>query len=220
MSEKIDIEALKAYLPFYVNGSIEEPDKAAIDEALAVSPELREALEQERMLQDRFNDAMSAELDQLGEEAVEQPTQMAAEEVPSDRSSLSQALSFLNPRNWAPAVTFAVAAAVAGQTAVVVAQSGTIGDQQEQIAQLEAENFALASGQKDCEEQAAILLELRDTALWSEAADLIDAQGLTVIDATGQGVLSLSFEGDESQLEAAIDALEASQLVLTVSKAG
>ena len=47
MSDKVDIEALKEYLPFYVNGTIKPDDKAAVEEGLAVSSDLRAALEED-----------------------------------------------------------------------------------------------------------------------------------------------------------------------------
>ncbi|MEM6474716.1 MAG: hypothetical protein AAF687_00970 [Pseudomonadota bacterium] len=224
MSDKIDIEALKAYLPFYVNGSIEAADKAAIDEALAGSQELRSALEAERKLQGQFNELMEAELGADAREGDAQSAQrphaaLNAPDPAEGQSSLGQALSFLNPRNWSPAVTFALAAAAVGQTAAIAAQYGTIGDQREQIASLEAENFELASGQKECDEEASIILELRADAPWAEAAALIDGENLSIVSGTGQGVLMLGFEGDEADLNGVIERLKASQLVLNASKA-
>ena len=62
MSDKVDIEALKEYLPFYVNGTIKPDDKAAVEEGLAVSSDLRAALVEERKLQAKFNRSMDAEL--------------------------------------------------------------------------------------------------------------------------------------------------------------
>ena len=221
MSDKIDIEALKEYLPFYVNGSIEASDKAAIDEALATSSELRSALKAERKLQGQFNDLMEAELEARPDKsAAQQPYSASRSQEPvQGQSSLAQALAFLNPRNWSPAVTFAIAAAAVGQTAAIAAQYSTIGEQREQIASLEAENFELASGQKDCEEKAGIILELRADAPWAEAVALIDGENLSIVSGTGQGVLMLGFDGDEEDLNRVIERLNASELVLDASKA-
>ena len=227
MSDKVDIEALKEYLPFYVNGTIKPDDKAAVEEGLAVSSDLRAALVEERKLQAKFNRSMDAELAtvsgaaQAGEGAGTQQTPPAAPQAQhaAEPSALRQALGFLNPKNWSPAVTFALAAAAVGQTAVLASQSGTISDQRAQIAALEDENFRLASGQKDCDEAASIILELRDDALWSDAADLIDGEGLSIVSGTGQGVLMLGHDGDDSELEAILGRLNASELVLNASKA-
>lgn len=227
MSDKIDIEALKEYLPFYVNGTIKPDDKMAVEEGLAVSPDLRAALEEERKLQAKFNRSMEAELEavsstaQAGETAEVYQMQAAVPqpEQAGEPSALSQALGFLNPKNWSPAVTFALAAAAVGQTAVLASQSGTISDQRAQIAALEDENFRLASGQKDCDDEASIILELRENVRWSDAAALIDGEGLSIVSGTGQGVLMLGYEGEEAELEAVLERLNASELVLDASKA-
>ena len=55
--------------------------------------------------------------------------------------------------------------------------------------------------------------------LWSDAAALIDGEGLTIVSGTGQGVLMLGYEGEETELEAVVERLNASELVLNTSKA-
>ena len=225
MSDKPDIEALKEYLPFYVNGTIEPDDKAAVDEALAQSPDLRAALAEELRLQAKFNRAMEAELQSLSDKSGEVPVQPLVAAAPqagacAEPSGLSRALGFLNPRNWKPAVTFAIAAAAVGQTAALAYQHGTINDQNVQIAALEEENFRLAAGQKDCDEKASVILEFRENVLWSDAADLIDGEGLSILSGTGQGVLMLGYDGEAEGLNAVLERLNASELVLNASKAG
>ena len=164
---------------------------------------------------------MDAELDEAGlpGEARVQPLMGGGSSTEEEPSRLEGALSFLNPRKWAPAVTLAIAAAAVGHTAAIASQSGTIADQQARIAQLEADNFALASGQKDCDEQADVIVELEANANWKDAVDLFDGQGLKVIDSNSQGVLSLELLEQGSDLESIVDVLNASELVLSASKA-
>ena len=223
MSDNPDIDALKEYLPFYVNGTITPEDKVAVEEGLAVSPDLRAALAEERKLQARFNRALEAELKAIlgAKDEANAPSPAAtspADNTASDSSGLGGALRFLNPRNWSPAITYALAAAALGQTAVLVAQSGKISDQGTQIAALEEENYRLAQGQKDCEDKASIILELREDALWSDAVALIDGEDLSIVSGTGQGVLMLGFDGEEAELEAVLERLRASEMVLNASK--
>lgn len=226
MSKDLDLDALKELLPFYVNGTLQGADKVDLEDALSASGELRKALEEERELQTLFNSAMEDEMAKVNDKANQTDNQKAQslmgeglEDNGPDNGGLAKALSFLNPTNWAPAVTLALAAAAVGQTAALAAQSGTIDEQNSRIAQLQADNFALASGQKDCENKAAVILELSDSANWGAVNALLEAEGLTIESGNAQGVLMLEHSGEADGLEAVIERLNASDLVASASKA-
>lgn len=227
MRTDFDLESLKELLPFYVNGTLEAGDRAELEAALPVSAELRDALEEEHAMQTLFNSAMEDEMAKV-EDAKTHKAQglmgdgsgnASADNGAGDNAGLAKALSFLNPTNWAPAVTLAIAAAAVGQTAALAAQSGTIDEQNARIAQLEADNFALASGQKDCESKAVVILELSDSADWGAVNALLEGENLTIESGNAQGVLMLEHSGEADALEAVIERLNASDLVASASKA-
>lgn len=221
MNDRHDIEALKELLPFYINGTLDGADRADLESALAVSSDLRIALEEEREMQSVFNSAMEATMSKANEvqDAEVQPLLDADEsETEPGNGRFAKALSFLNPANWSPAVTLAIAAAAIGQTAALAAQSGTIKEQNLHIAQLEADNFALASGNKDCNSQAAIIIELNDNANWGEISELFNSESLTIKSSNAQGVLMLEYDGEASTLDSVIERLEASDYILSASK--
>ncbi len=237
MSNDANIEALSEYLPFYVNGTIDAADKAAVDEALPDSAELRAALEQERRLQEQFKCSMDAALDDSdtgpelnarsvashgGSAATAQQRQTGeAHGSKSDASSgsLTSALAFLNPRNWSPAVTLAGVAVVAGQAAILITQSGTISNQNDKIANLEEKNSKLTANQTASEERADIAIKLAEGATWRDAADLFGQEDLSIVSGTPQGELLVSRDDAGAKLDEVIERLDASPLVADASEA-
>jgi hypothetical protein len=210
------LEREKALQSRFSDAMDAELDEAGVPRnAQAKQP--RQSSEEEDEEEDRLRDALGAFNPDNWVTAV--PLNVDVDQFEEEEPSrLEGALSFLNPRKWAPAVTLAIAAAAVGHTAAIASQSGTIADQQERIAQLEADNFALASGQEDCDEQADVVVELDANANWKDAVDLFDGQGLKVIDSNSQGVLSLELLEQGSDLESIVDVLNASELVLSASK--
>lgn len=225
MSKDTNLERLKDMVPFYVNGSLPDADRKLLEEALPHMPELREEIAIERAVQDRFRRGLATELQAATPPDAARMERLTAVPRPSGDNTaaperLAGALSFLNPRNWKPAVTLALAAAAVGQLAVISGQSGTIADQGAQIARLEADNYALASGQGACDGEASIMVELRDDARWGEVAHLLAGERLLVTRSTAQGILMLrTVSSDPKDIEALIARLSASSLIASVSRA-
>ena len=225
MSNDMDIDALKELVPFYVNGSLPQDDRQRMDAALAISSELREEVEAETQLQDQFRRSLARELEAgTAPDAKQIDRMMEAPNIasePADEaqpSGLAGALAFLNPRNWKPAVTLALAAAAVGQLAVIGSQSGTIEQQNVQIAKLEADNYALASGQGACEGEAAIMVEISDTARWSELTTLFASERVLITRSTSQGIVMLRTSGNPGNLEGVIARLGASPLITSAAR--
>lgn len=225
MSKDTDLERLKDMVPFYVNGSLPEADRKLLDAALPHMPELREEIAIERAVQDRFRRGLATELQAATPPDAARMERLTAAprpgtDDPATPERLAGALSFLNPSNWKPAVTLALAAAAVGQLAVISGQSGTIADQGAQIARLEADNYALASGQGACDGEASIMVELRDGARWGEVAQLLAGERLLVARSTAQGILMLrTVSSDPKDIDALIARLSASPLIASVSRA-
>ena len=59
MTQSHDPDALARLLPFYVNGTLDPVDRAALDAALESSAELREALRAEQLLQARHREGLA-----------------------------------------------------------------------------------------------------------------------------------------------------------------
>lgn len=225
MSKDFDIDRLREMIPFYVNGSLSHSDRQILDTALATMPELRADLDAETRLQEQYRSAMARELETGTAPDAKQIEKLMASSQDSDGaaraappSGLAGALAFLNPRNWKPAVTLALAAAAVGQLAVIGSQSGTIEQQNTQIAKLEADNYALASGQGACEGEASIMVEISETARWSELTALFAGEKLLVTRSTAQGILMLRTSGTQDRLDAVIARLEASSLITSAAR--
>ena len=225
MSKDFNIDRLREMIPFYVNGSLSHNDRQILDNALATMPELRADLDAEIRLQEQYRSAMARELEtgtapdaKQIEKLMTAPHGAGASADDAQPSGLAGALAFLNPRNWKPAVTLALAAAAVGQLAVIGSQSGTIEQQNVQIAKLEADNYALASGQGACEDEANIMVEISDTARWSELTALFAGEKLLVTRSTAQGILMLRSSGTRDSLDTVIARLEASSLITSAAR--
>ena len=224
MPQPPDTERLRDMIPFYVNGTLPEADRAELETAMAQDPQLREEIAVERKVQERLRAAMQAELDANRQPATfdTKPNMlMGGIAAPSEPTSggLAGALSFLNPRKWKPAVTLALAAAAVGQLAVIAGQSDTIGEQGAQIARLEADNYALASGKCECDGEAMIVLEVAQGTSWRDLAKLLSEENLLITRSTAQGVLMLRHVDETAETGPILDRLNASPLISSAAKA-
>ena len=223
MSKTPDTEHLLEMVPFYVNETLAGADKQAFEDSLQSSPKLRDEVASERALQQQFNAAMVAELGPQNGPPIDldkpqglmnRPTgDGASSNFDAKPNSLMSAMSFLNPLNWKPAVTLALAAAAVGQAAFIGSQADTINTQGTQIASLEKRNFELASGKGDCGGDATIILEPAGNAAWSDLNDLISEEGLTITGGGFGGPLMLKHDEGSDNLEEILGRLNASPLV-------
>lgn len=233
MSDTPKRDALLAMVPLYVNGTLGAEEKRAFEAALAdnsevgsdldpeLGPELRRALDRETALQQRFVAELDAALGPNDPPADTKVQSLFGNAGPPQKAGgglaggvaggVAGALSFLNPANWKPAITFALAAAAVGQAAIIGSQSSKISD-------LEEENYQLASGQGDCETGAAIIVEIVDGAPWGEVMALLDAQQMAIAGSGSFGVLQLRHANadtvTDAQTDAVIAALAASPLII------
>jgi hypothetical protein len=219
-----DYDALHALLPFYVNGTISDPDRAQVDAALPQSPELREALANERALKGRIVDGVNAVTEQNDEviaareallmartKVVEAP--LAAVADMSEPSGLQKALSFLNPKRWHPAMALTLAAAVVGQAAVIGGQATT-------IAALEEENFQLASGPcEDRDQKGRIMLEVKEDTGFAALAELLNTEGLKIVDSAGVGSVTVKSGLKDAALTAQIERLRKAAILSSADPA-
>jgi hypothetical protein len=229
-----DVQELKLLLPFYVNGTLNAQDCAAVDQGLAVSAELRRELDELNALAQTVREggqAMTAkesdadvQLEKLMNDphmaAVAKDDQTAPLTAMQTSPTPNGMLSFLNPKNWHPAVSLALAAAA-------VAQAGLyIGERQEsgqQIAKLEKRvgdlEYQLASGPGGGAGQADILVQIKPDTSWAALSELLATEGLSIVDGPSDNSLSLSSELDGAALDALIVRLRASGLIETADKA-
>jgi hypothetical protein len=230
-----DHDELKLLLPFYVNGTLKAKDCARIDQGLATSAELRKELDDlnslaqvvreggQAMAQEQSNaDAQMGRLmnDPRMAEKAQEPVRFAT--LPSAPSA-SGMLSFLNPKNWHPAVSLALAAAAVAQAGWLMDMSGDQKASGEQIAQLEKKvgdlEYQLASGPDGGAQTADILVQVKSGASWQALSDLLSNEGLTIVNGPSDNTLSLSSELDGAALDAVIARLRASGLIEKVDKA-
>jgi hypothetical protein len=230
-----DHDELKLLLPFYVNGTLNAADCARIDQGLATSAELRNELEELNGLAQMVREggqAMTKEQGdveaQLGKlmddprmaEKAEQPIRFAEQQSAPAASGL---LSFLNPKNWHPAVSLAIAAAAVAQAGWLMDMNGDQKERSQQIAQLEKKvgdlEYQLASGPDGGALTADILVQVKPGASWQALSDLLSNEALTIVNGPSDNTLSLSSELDGAALDAVIARLRASGLIETADKA-
>ena len=212
MSTPPDLDALRDMIPFYVNGTLGEDDKAEFESGLARHPELQAELDAERALQSRFNAALEEEIASVRESGAETADVAIQNFAQPSPGGLAQALSFLNPVNWKPAVTLGVLALAAAQTAV-------IGGQATMIASLKDKNYALASGLEECNQPADLIISLNADAAWSDVAALLNAEHLQIIGGTSQALLELKAP-DDTDIAKTIERLQANAAVAAVYEGG
>lgn len=214
MNPSDDLQQLIDLLPFYVNGTLDAQMRLRIDAALPVSPQLQEALAQEQRLHSEIRIGAEAIVDESAPRFAERTAQVMEQITPTApaqpeqrRQGFAAALAFLNPRRWNPAVALTLALALPAQAAVIASQSTT-------IAKLEKENFELASGPcADRDRSHGVILQLKDDAKWQAVSDLLDTEGLVIVESAAFGVLTVRGEkGGDARMKT-IDRLRQSPLV-------
>jgi hypothetical protein len=230
-----DHDELKLLLPFYVNGTLKAKDCARIDQGLATSAELRKELDELNGLAQVVREGGQAMAQEKGDVEVQlgklmddprmktetgQPERFAAQHAAPVASGL---LSFLNPKNWHPAVSLAIAAAAVAQAGWLMDMSGDQKASGQQIAQLEKKvgdlEYQLASGPDGGAQTADILVQVKPRASWAAFSELLSNEGLTIVDGPSDNTLSLSSELEGAALDAVIARLRASGLIETADKA-
>lgn len=214
MTTPDDMQELIELLPFYVNGTLAPDMRAQIEAALPTSALLRDALSQERALQNRVVAGTEEILEQsephyeAREAGVMAQTASPARAIPqTETKGLSAALSFLNPRRWSPAVALTLALAIPVQAAVIASQAGN-------IARLEKENFELASGPcDDRDRNGGIVIILKEEAEWKAVTQLLDAESLTIINSGAFGVLTVRGDKTGAEREVVIKRLKLSPVI-------
>ena len=220
MTDRDDFAELERLLPFYVNGTLSPAEQVRLEGALADSPVLRHALEEERQNHARLIAGVQTDLaaSETAAEARNAALHLKmgrpgpAPSAPSGGGFIA-ALGFLNPRHWHPAVALSLAAALPLQGVVIAGKNDTIGA-------LRNENFELASG--PCEDRplaGAVQLELADGAKWAEVAALLDTEGLSIAKSGDFGVLTVKSGKQGAELAALIARLKASALVASAEPA-
>ena len=197
MIDPKELEELLMLLPFYVNGRLDIAEQPRMEAALAKSPELREALAQERALKERVVAGMNAAVDPSAHSAAAREAVLnarasaasrpvtAMESTPPQSLGLARALAFLNPRRWHPALALGLAFALPAQAALLASQSA-------QIAKLEDENFQLASGPcEDRQNANQLLIEVKEETPYSALSQLLASEGLVIIKSGDFGLLTL-----------------------------
>ena len=224
MTDKTDAEKLRDLVPAYVNGTLSDADKTAFEAALQTSPALRRLVEEETDLQARVAAGIRSGIGSRDDRSVPHIQSLIkpgqTPERSSDNEGLASALAFLNPANWKPALMLALVAAAVGQAVIIGGQSSAIDQRDAQIAQLENDNYELASGGTAIPGKPAIMVELVEDAPWSEIAQLFANEGLVIARSTAQGVLLLRPADQDADIDALVEKLERSELIASVSKAG
>lgn len=221
MSSTETEKRLIGMVPFYVNGSLDDEGLREFEQALASSANLQREVAAETELQSRVTSALQNTVDSAGPAPSGKLSTFmggAGDNSAAAPGGLAGALSFLNPRNWKPAVTFALVAAAVGQAAFIGGQSGTISQQETQIAQLEADNYRLASGAVDCDAEATLLVEVSEAAVWGEVTAFLANEQLLITRSTAQGVLMLRHAEPDTDMAPIVERLNASPLIVSASK--
>jgi hypothetical protein len=227
-----DLQELKLLLPFYVNGTLNAADCARVDQGLADSAELRNELDELNELAQNVREGGQAmtqkqsDVDAQFTKLMNDPAmQHSAQEAAADTNKRAiptqlGLLRFLNPKNWHPAVSLALAIAAIGQVPLLV---GERKQGREQIAKLEKRvgdlEFQLASGPGGEAKQADILLQIKPAASWAALSELLATEGLTIVDGPSDNTVSLSSTLEGAALEAQIVRLRASPLFASADKA-
>jgi hypothetical protein len=227
-------EDLAKLLPFYVNGTLSAADCARVDAALAVSVDLRSELSTHNMLaqivkaggtgltieQGNTEDNLATVMAQLPPKTRDVKSAFAQQ--PAQREGLASVLSFLNPKNWHPAVALGLALAVAVQAGVIGGLGSSNKHSAAQIAALEKQKtdleFQLASGPGGEQKVGSIMIQIKDGASWEAVADLLTEEGLSIVDGPSDGAITLSSVAKGAELDAQINRLKSSPLVSAADK--
>ncbi len=223
-----DLQELKLLLPFYVNGTLNAADCARVDQGLTESASLRKELDELNDLAQIVREGGQALTQQQSDVDAQIEKLMSAPEmqepIADARQPAAQSrqglLSFLNPKNWHPAVSLALAIAAVAQLPLLV---GERKQGREQIAKLEKRvgdlEFQLASGPGGETQQADIIIQVKSNASWAALSEVLVAEGLTIVGGPSDNTISLSSTLDGAALEAVIVRLRASTLIASADKA-
>ena len=224
MADDKNLERLFELLPDYVRGDLPTALRQDFEAALEQSPELQRGLQEEQMIAAEIRAEAASDLEEMkmstdkrfdelskrivAEEAV--PDTSRTQSVASSKSaSIRSPMSFLNPRNWKPAVALSVFA---------MGMSGVAAAQALEIDRLEEENYQLASGCEDNSEAVAIV-EFSEAAAWPEIVALLAEQKLSIIKSGAFGAVELGKSGEGEFGAAQLETLRASPLVANADAA-
>lgn len=224
MIDPKELDELIHLLPFYVNGTLDGADRIRVDAALPRSAELRDALLQEYAVKDRIVAGLNAVVHQSPEHETARAAMLnarasaagapaASATVAAKPSGMLSALSFLNPRQWHPAITLSLALAIPAQAAVIASQSS-------HIAWLKDENFRLASG--PCDDVVGgghLLIEMKDGVRLDAVIDLLSREELEITAASDLGTLTVKTTKTGADMTAQLQRLRASAIVATADPA-
>jgi hypothetical protein len=194
MANHEDFEELDGLLPFFVNGTLGADDRARIEVALAASHDLRANL----VAQEQFAHQIKAQGEKLmeGSSDVEErlitvlgdlPDQATPpktiDAAPASGSSLKAFLGFLNPGNWHPAVSLALAVAVLAQGAWIVSGNGGT----------HSNDYQTVSGPDGASLGDGPMLIIRpaEDARWADVERLLEEEGLTLVSGPNEGRLTV-----------------------------
>jgi hypothetical protein len=225
MTSPDHIADLILQLPFYVNGTLPDTDRATIEAALGNSAELRAELDEIRALSSlvtRQGEAMSVamEADVSRLDAILQKIDTATS-VPQSQPHFRPIIqerrtpfwhSIFQPR-WQPALAAGALAIIATQAGWIIhwANKPTAGD------------FTVLSGPGDAlPRDGAILIRLNPDATWSAVEALLSRHGLKIIGGPDDLTITVTPSGkhDARNIEMILEQLRASPEVSFAGRQG
>jgi hypothetical protein len=209
MTDRENREELSKLLPFYLNATLPPGERARVDAGLAKSESLRGELEEHCRLMAMVKTAGAEWADQALPAAP--VIALAATPTPAGPAAGSF-LAFLVPSNWSPAVSLALALAVATEGAALLWQNQLVG-------QLKEENYQLASGKDATTAKGSIIAEVKDDAAWKDVVELLAREGLSISSSSDFGALVLHSDKQGAALEQQIARLRSSPLIASAELA-
>lgn len=221
MIDRQEFEELEQLLPFYANGTLDAPDWTRIEQGLAQSAELRQALAEQMEIRSMIKQAGGDWADARTRADAPQPPEglpQSGSELPQPAERLPAAevarnpFWFLAPANWGPSI-------ILGPVIVVAAAGLALSAQHRTIRELREENYQLASGRQNPSGKGVIVLELKEEARWSEVAALLGQEGLSVVASGDFGTLVLASKLPPGDVPGQIERLRRSPLVASAEPA-
>ncbi len=225
-----DYDEVAMLLPFYANDSLNEADRARVDQALSASAELREELaeitalhsmvqaggrqwEQERA--PASADRLSHLLDQIETETPVQaaPARPERREIGAEKPQKPSFFASLFQPVWKPA--FAAMALIALVQGVMLSRSNNIGGPDQG-------GFETASGPDDNApinaDQLHLILRFKENASWGEVSYILYQNDFVIEEGPTDGVIEIVAQGDmsASSKKALIDKLKTSPVLASV----
>lgn len=206
-----DHPAVARLLPFYVNGTLTGADRAEVEAALAVNPELGVELQAVREIADLVRRG-GAELTAAVDAASPQRLKSLLAQIDGDRSTRSGARRLRLGRRRSDSGSRAPGAlwkrAFAATLALALVQSGVLAYQAQApktYASLSGPEATKTSGQR-------LLLRVAPDARWTQIEALLAAHSLTLVGGPHGGMIEVSAPAD-ARLDQEIIDLRASPLV-------